>query len=47
MSFFLSFTNIGEQEGRTGPAWGREGLVPVREKRWEGEYDTNTVYTCI
>jgi hypothetical protein len=49
MSFFF-FYKIKEQEGRPGPAWG-EGYQWVGEEYGErvkeGEYSTNTVYTCI
>jgi hypothetical protein len=50
---FFSFTNIREQEGRIGPTvgdrggwyqWEGEG---VGEREWEGEYSSNTVYTCM
>jgi hypothetical protein len=48
MSFFL-FYKIGEQEGRTGPAW--EGWYQWEEEEdgeraWKGEYDTNSIHTC-
>jgi hypothetical protein len=49
MSFV--FYKIGEEEGRAGPAWegswyqweGGGGGKGV----WEGEYGTNTAYTCM
>jgi hypothetical protein len=44
MSFFF-FYKIREMKGKTCPVW---GVVPVGGgKMWEGEYGTNTVYTCM
>jgi hypothetical protein len=41
---------IGEQEGRTGPAW--DGWYQWEgggggERVWKCEYSANTVYTCM
>jgi hypothetical protein len=48
---FFSFYKIGEQNGGTGPAWGGGWLPWVGagggERVWQGEYSTNTVYTCM
>jgi hypothetical protein len=37
MSFFFSSYEIGEQEGRTGPAWKGGGLLPVGVGRMWGK----------
>jgi hypothetical protein len=49
MSIFF-FCKIGEQEGGTGPDWGQGCCYQwngTGERVWEGEYNTNTVYTCM
>jgi hypothetical protein len=47
MSLFFLYT-IGEQKHRTSPAWGvNTGGRGCGEMVWEGEYGTNTVYTCM
>jgi hypothetical protein len=40
---------MGEQEEGTGPVWaiGDSGRGQGGEMVWEGEYGTNTMYTCM